>query len=241
MQTDLSITALLLEASIVVQLVMLLLLAFSFAGWAMIFQRSKVLKTATQDAHKFEERFWSGVDLARLFQEISARAHNSRGLELLFYAGFKEFARLRNNAGMERQHILDASYRAMRVAHSREMDKLESNLSVLATIGSISPYIGLFGTVWGIMNAFIGLGSVQQATLAMVAPGIAEALIATAMGLFAAIPAVMAYNRFSYKVEKIDNQYQNFMDEFVAILQRQSLSAKTVETKVPEQREGSVL
>jgi len=225
-QADLSITALILEASIVVQLVMLLLLLFSVAGWAMIFQRRKVLQTALTDAHKFEERFWSGVDLARLFQEISARAHNSKGMELLFFAGFKEFARLRSNPSIERQHILDASYRAMRVAHSREMDKLESNLSLLATIGSISPYVGLFGTVWGIMNAFIGLGAVQQATLAMVAPGIAEALIATAMGLFAAIPAVIAYNRFTHRVEKVDNQYQNFMDEFLAILQRQAHAQK---------------
>lgn len=239
MQADLSITALILEASIVVQLVMLLLLFFSVAGWAMIFQRRKALQTALQDAYKFEERFWSGVDLARLFQEISARAHNSRGMELLFYAGFKEFARLRNNPDIQRQHILDASYRAMRVAHSREMDKLESNLSLLATIGSISPYIGLFGTVWGIMNAFIGLGSVQQATLAMVAPGIAEALIATAMGLFAAIPAVIAYNRFTNQVEKVDNQYLNFMDEFIAILQRQALNVKASETRNPATQEGT--
>lgn len=228
MQADLSITALILEASIVVQLVMLMLVAFSVAGWAMIFQRRKVINQALTDAHKFEDRFWSGVDLARLFQEISARAHNSRGMELLFFAGFKEFARLRNNPEMERQDVLDASYRAMRVTHSREIDKLEANLSLLATIGSISPYVGLFGTVWGIMNAFIGLGAVQQATLAMVAPGIAEALIATAMGLFAAIPAVIAYNRFSHRVEKVDNQYVNFMDELLAILQRQGL-AKTTE------------
>lgn len=228
MQADLSITALILEASIVVQLVMLMLVAFSVAGWAMIFQRRKIINQALTDAHKFEDRFWSGVDLARLFQEISARAHNSRGMELLFFAGFKEFARLRNNPELERQDVLDASYRAMRVAHSREIDKLEANLSLLATIGSISPYVGLFGTVWGIMNAFIGLGAVQQATLAMVAPGIAEALIATAMGLFAAIPAVIAYNRFSHRVEKVDNQYVNFMDELLAILQRQGL-AKTSE------------
>ncbi|KFZ31420.1 colicin uptake protein TolQ [Pseudidiomarina salinarum] len=222
MQADLSITALILEASLVVQLVMLLLLAFSVFGWMMIFQRRKIIQEASVQALKFEDRFWSGVDLARLYQEIGARAQNASGMEKLFYAGFKEFARLRSNTSLNQQQVLEASYRAMRVVHSRQIDKLENNLSLLATIGSISPYIGLFGTVWGIMNAFIGLGSVQQATLAMVAPGIAEALIATAMGLFAAIPAVMAYNRFITRVEKIDNQYQNFMDELLAILQRQS-------------------
>lgn len=226
MQTELSITALILEASIVVQLVMLLLLGFSVVGWMMIFQRAKVIKTATQQALSFEDRFWSGVDLARLFQEVSARAQNASGMEKLFHAGFKEFARLRKNETLSQQQMLDASYRAMRVVHSRELDRLENNLSFLATIGSISPYVGLFGTVWGIMNAFIGLGAVQQATLAMVAPGIAEALIATAMGLFAAIPAVIAYNRFSYRVEKVDNQYVNFMDELMAILQRQGSQSK---------------
>jgi len=225
-QTELSITALILEASLVVQLVMLLLLAFSVVGWMMIFQRAKVIKNASQEALKFEDRFWSGVDLSRLFQEVSARAQNASGMEKLFHAGFKEFARLRNNQQLEQQQVLDASYRAMRVVHSRELDGLESNLSFLATIGSISPYVGLFGTVWGIMNAFIGLGAVQQATLAMVAPGIAEALIATAMGLFAAIPAVIAYNRFTYRVEKVDNQYLNFMDELMAILQRQGATKK---------------
>ncbi|MDT7525310.1 protein TolQ [Pseudidiomarina sp. GXY010] len=222
MQAELSITALILEASIVVQLVMLLLLAFSVVGWMMIFQRRNVLKAASAEALAFEDRFWSGVDLARLFQEVTAKAQNAGGMEKLFHAGFKEFARLRNNPAVGQQQMLEASYRAMRVVHSREVDNMEQNLSWLATIGSISPYVGLFGTVWGIMNAFIGLGAVQQATLAMVAPGIAEALIATAMGLFAAIPAVIAYNRYTYQVEKIDNQYLNFMDELLAILQRQT-------------------
>ncbi|CAB0149467.1 Biopolymer transport protein ExbB [Pseudidiomarina piscicola] len=221
MQAEMSITALIFEASFVVQLVMLLLLAFSVAGWMMIFQRRKIIQSASQHATAFEDRFWSGVDLARLYQEIGARAQNANGMEKLFYAGFKEFARLRGNPALDQQQVLEASYRAMRVVHSREVDRLENNLSLLATIGSISPYVGLFGTVWGIMNAFIGLGAVQQATLAMVAPGIAEALIATAMGLFAAIPAVIAYNRFAHRVEKVDNQYLNFMDELLAILQRQ--------------------
>lgn len=235
MQAEMSITALILEASFVVQLVMLMLLAFSVAGWMMIFQRRKVIQKASQDAIAFEDRFWSGVDLARLYQEISARAQNANGMEKLFYAGFKEFARLRNNTALTQPQVLEASYRAMRVVHSREVDRLESNLSLLATIGSISPYVGLFGTVWGIMNAFIGLGAVQQATLAMVAPGIAEALIATAMGLFAAIPAVIAYNRFAHRVEKVDNQYLNFMDELLAILQRQgSAPAKPAAAKAGE-------
>lgn len=222
MQTELSITALILEASVVVQLVMLMLLAFSVVGWMLIFQRRKVIEGARIAALKFEDRFWSGVDLARLYQEINTRAQNASGMEKLFHAGFKEFARLRSHSQLPQQQILDASYRAMRVVHSREVDKLENHLSLLATIGSISPYVGLFGTVWGIMNAFIGLGAVQQATLAMVAPGIAEALIATAMGLFAAIPAVIAYNRFNDALEKVDNSYQNFMDELLAILQRQT-------------------
>src|SRR5690606_4196898 len=205
---------------------MLLLLAFSVVGWMMIFQRAKVIKTATQQALSFEDRFWSGVDLARLFQEVSARAQNASGMEKLFHAGFKEFARLRKNETLSQQQMLDASYRAMRVVHSRELDRLESNLSFLATIGSISPYVGLFGTVWGIMNAFIGLGAVQQATLAMVAPGIAEALIATAMGLLATIPAGIAYNLFSYRVDKVDNHCVYFMDEVMAILQRHGSQSK---------------
>ncbi|RUO77090.1 protein TolQ [Idiomarina seosinensis] len=226
METELSFIDLFWQASLLVKLVMIMLLAMSVWGWVLIFQRKKVLKTATHDALKFEERFWSGVDLARLYQEISARAKNSRGMELLFHAGFKEFARLRNHPNSDPQTTVEGAFRAMRVAHAREVEKLDNNLGILATIGSISPYIGLFGTVWGIMNAFIALGAVQQATLAMVAPGIAEALIATALGLFAAIPAVVAYNRYTTLVEKVDNQYMNFIDEFVSILQRQAMSSK---------------
>ncbi|MGM0526424.1 MAG: protein TolQ [Pseudomonadota bacterium] len=234
METELSFIDLFWQASLLVKLVMIILLAMSVWGWVLIFQRKKVLKTATQDALKFEERFWSGVDLARLYQEISARAKNSRGMELLFHAGFKEFARLRNHPNSDAQTTVEGAFRAMRVAHARELEKLDNNLGILATIGSISPYIGLFGTVWGIMNAFIALGAVQQATLAMVAPGIAEALIATALGLFAAIPAVIAYNRYTTLVEKVDNQYMNFIDEFVSILQRQAMSSK-------QDAEGSAL
>ncbi|WP_404402061.1 protein TolQ [Idiomarina seosinensis] len=224
METELSFIDLFWQASLLVKLVMIILLAMSVWGWVLIFQRKAVLKTASQDAKKFEQRFWSGVDLARLYQEISARANKARGMELLFHAGFKEFARLRNHPGGSAQTTVEGAFRAMRVAHARELEKLDNHLGILATIGSISPYIGLFGTVWGIMNAFIALGAVQQATLAMVAPGIAEALIATALGLFAAIPAVIAYNRFTTRVEQVDNQYMNFIDEFTAILQRQAMT-----------------
>jgi len=218
---EFSIFELVLEASLLVKFVMLVLLGFSVACWAMIFQRRQALNLAKQQLKAFEDKFWSGADLSKLYNEISAK-NETQGIESLFIAGFKEFARLRKSHIDNPQTIVDATHRAMRVALSREVDSLEVHLPFMATVGSISPYIGLFGTVWGIMNSFIGLGSVQQATLAMVAPGIAEALIATAMGLFAAIPAVMAFNRFSHKVEKLENSYGNFMEEFASILQRQT-------------------
>lgn len=221
MSADLSIFELILEASLLVKFVMLVLLGFSVACWAMIFQRRQALNLAKQQLKEFEDKFWSGADLSKLYNEISSK-NEIEGIESLFVAGFKEFARLRKSHIDNPQTIVDATHRAMRVALSREVDSLEAHLPFMATVGSISPYIGLFGTVWGIMNSFIGLGSVQQATLAMVAPGIAEALIATAMGLFAAIPAVMAFNRFSHKVEKLENSYGNFMEEFASILQRQT-------------------
>ena len=221
MSAEFSIFELILEASLLVKFVMLVLLGFSVACWAMIFQRRQALNTAKQQLKAFEDKFWSGADLSKLYNEISVK-NEVQGVESLFVAGFKEFARLRKSHIDNPQVIVDATHRAMRVALSREVDSLETHLPFMATVGSISPYIGLFGTVWGIMNSFIGLGSVQQATLAMVAPGIAEALIATAMGLFAAIPAVMAFNRFSHKVEKLENSYGNFMEEFASILQRQT-------------------
>lgn len=205
---------------------MLILLGFSVACWAMIFQRHKVLKSARVQLQQFEDKFWSGADLSKLYSETSAKA-NAQGIESLFLAGFKEFARLRKSQINNPQSIVDGTHRAMRVALSREVDNLEMHLPFMATVGSISPYIGLFGTVWGIMNSFIAIGAVKQATLQMVAPGIAEALIATAMGLFAAIPAVMAFNRFSHKVEKLENSYGNFMDEFSSILQRQSATEQS--------------
>lgn len=221
MSAELSFFDLFLEASLLVKLVMLTLLGFSIVCWAMIFQRRKVLNAARDQLQNFEDKFWSGADLSKLYSEVSAREQVD-GIENLFVSGFREFARLRKTHACSPQIIVDGTHRAMRVALSREVDNLETHLPFMATVGSISPYIGLFGTVWGIMNSFIALGAVEQATLAMVAPGIAEALIATAMGLFAAIPAVMAYNRFSHNVEKLENSYGNFMEEFSSILQRQT-------------------
>lgn len=224
---DISFFGLFWEASLLVKAVMLLLLSMSVASWAMIFHRSKVLAQANEASKRFEDRFWSGIDLSKLYKESEARKNNIQGMELIFHSGFKEYVRIHNTNQENTDAIMDGSHRAMRVALSREVDDLEVNLNNLATIGSISPYIGLFGTVWGIMSSFIALGAVQQATLAMVAPGIAEALIATAMGLFAAIPAVIAYNRFSNRVMRIENNYANFMEEFSSILHRQSLAKRT--------------
>ncbi len=227
MSAEISILDLFLQASLLVKFVMLVLLGFSIACWAMIFQRSKVLGAAQEQLKAFEDKFWSGADLSKLYNEVSAKSH-VQGVENLFVSGFKEFARLRKSHINNPQVIVDGTHRAMRVALSREVDSLETHLPFMATVGSISPYIGLFGTVWGIMNSFIALGAVKQATLAMVAPGIAEALIATAMGLFAAIPAVMAFNRFSHTVEKLENSYGNFMEEFASILQRQTATEQSV-------------
>ena len=223
MSAEISFIELFLQASLLVKLVMLTLLGFSVVCWTMIFQRRKVLNEARLQLQTFEDKFWGGADLSKLYSEISARTH-VQGIESLFVSGFKEFARLRKSNINAPTAIVDGTHRAMRVALSREVDELETHLPFLATVGSISPYIGLFGTVWGIMNSFIALGAVEQATLAMVAPGIAEALIATAMGLFAEIPAVMAYNRFTHNVEKLENSYGNFMEEFSSILQRQCAS-----------------
>ncbi|ABV87887.1 protein TolQ [Shewanella pealeana] len=226
MEADISFIGLFLQASLLVKLVMLTLLGLSIASWAVIIQRRRLLNAAKKEALKFEDKFWSGVDLNKLYQELSARQDSNSGLSSLFVTGFKEYARLSKLNGRVPEAVMDGSYRAMRVSLSRELEKLETHLPLLATIGSTSPYIGLFGTVWGIMNSFIALGAVENATLAMVAPGIAEALIATAMGLFAAIPAVIAYNRFSTQVEKVEMSYANFMEEFSSILHRQAYSEK---------------
>ncbi len=218
---ELSITRLILDASFVVQLVMLLLLIVSMASWTVIFLKSSVIKKARISADRFERKFWSGADLGELYKRLNTRRGRLTGMEMIFEAGFREFAQLRKNSNVEPMAILQGAQRAMRVSLNREIDNLEMNLSFLATVGSTSPYVGLFGTVWGIMNSFMALGAVKQATIASVAPGIAEALIATAMGLFAAIPAVIAYNRYSNDVERIISRYDIFVEEFSTILQRQ--------------------
>ncbi len=224
MSADISVFKLFVDASLLVQLVMLLLLGLSVASWAMIIQRYRFLREAARSAARFEDRFWSGIDLNRLFQEVNNEGEKVCGMAAIFRAGFKEFARLHKGNYRSTKEVMEGTSRAMRVSLSREVDALETSLPFLATVGSVSPYIGLFGTVWGIMNAFIALGSVNQAqlTLALVAPAIAEALIATAMGLFAAIPAVIAYNKFSHSVEKLDGVFGNFMEEFSSILHRQA-------------------
>ena len=213
-----SIVSLVLHASLIVQFVLLLLLGASVVSWAIILRKRRVLGEARSTTDEFEERFWSGVDLAVLYKALDATANT--GMSAIFVSGFREFSRLRHQVGISGAHLLEGSRRAMRVAQLKETDRLEQNLATLATIGSTSPYVGLFGTVWGIMSAFQGLGNVQQATLAMVAPGIAEALIATAMGLFAAIPAVVAYNRYADQVSRLELRCDTFMEEFSTILQR---------------------
>ena len=221
MSSDLSFLSLVLNASPLVQAVMAILVLASVFSWAMIVDRSRVLKKARQEADEFEDDFWSGGDLGELYRRIE-RKDDFFGLSSVFHAGFREYARLQENKGMDPNTVVEGARRAMRVAMNREMDDLENHLSQLATIGSTSPYVGLFGTVWGIMNAFHALGNVKQATLNLVAPGIAEALIATAMGLFAAIPAVVAYNRFSNDVARMENRFEDFVEEFSNILQRQA-------------------
>lgn len=225
MTGELSILDLFLQASVLVKVVMLILLSLSVMSWAMIFKRSKVLSVARTDSERFENKFWSGMDLSQLFNEVKVRKDRISGTEKIFYSGFNEFARL-SRVSSSSEAVMDGTSRAMRVTVSREVDHLETNLPFLATVGSITPYIGLFGTVWGIMHSFIALGSVKQATLSMVAPGIAEALVATAMGLFAAIPAVIAYNRLSVKVGKLEHNYAAFMDEFSSILHRQAMASQ---------------
>jgi biopolymer transport protein TolQ len=222
----LALVSILSHASLVVQLVMLLLLAASLVSWTMIFRKLSTFKLAAREAGRFESRFWSGGNLNQMFRELSQKDDDLSGMDSVFVAGFKEYARLEKQRGIQPMEVLEGVQRAMRVALTREVEALETHLSFLATVGSTSPYIGLFGTVWGIMNAFHGLSTVQQATIASVAPGIAEALIATAMGLFAAIPAVIAYNRYSNDVERLVTRYQIFMEEFASILQRQAFLSK---------------
>jgi len=213
---------LIMEASLPVKAVMLLLLFASVASWTIIFRKQKVLGAALEESESFEDRFWSGVALNELYQAASDRNRDVRGLESIFEAGFSEFGRLRAKRGVDSRTQLEGAQRAMRAQAAREIDDLDNNLEFLASVGSISPYVGLFGTVWGIMISFQSLANMKEATIATVAPGISEALIATAMGLFAAIPAVWAYNRFATKVERISVRYEAFAEEFSSILQRQA-------------------
>jgi biopolymer transport protein TolQ len=222
---DLSILHLVVQASPVVQLVMALLLAASLMSWAIIFGKRTMVRQARSDADRFENSFWSGGDLTALYRSIESRG-GATGMESIFEFGFREFARLRQQDGAA-DLLLEGARRAMRVAQLKEIDRLEQSLATLATVGSTSPYVGLFGTVWGIMSAFTSLSNVQQATLASVAPGIAEALVATAFGLFAAIPAVIAYNRYADQVSRLEMRYDAFMEEFSTILQRHATRGVT--------------
>ena len=224
MGTDLSIFHLVKEASFVVQFVMLILLAASVASWTFIFAKRKELKQAIAITDEFEDKFWSGVDLTELYKKMSGNAFEPEGIEKIFLAGYKEFSRMSQKGEVSPVVQVENAQRTMRIELNRELERLDERLPFLATVASTSPYVGLFGTVWGIMNSFRALGGVQQATMAHVAPGIAEALIATAIGLFAAIPAVIAYNSFSTRLERLSGRYELFVDEFVVLLQRQAHS-----------------
>jgi biopolymer transport protein TolQ len=222
---DLDIWTLVLHASLVVKAVMVLLLAVSFMSWMFIFQKWFSIRRAVRQTEKFEREFWGGKDLLALYQGAVNHRHSIGSLERIFEAGFREFAKLRGQKATvtDPGDMVDSARRAMRATFQREMDFLERHLAFLASTGSVSPYVGLFGTVWGIMHAFRSLANVQQATLAQVAPGIAEALVATAIGLFAAIPAVVAYNRYSHDIERLANRFESFMEEFSNILHRQAV------------------
>ena len=219
---DLSLIGMVANASVLVQMVMLLLLLVSLMSWWYIFIKMFVISRATRKAEEFEHDFWSGKDLNTLYQGVARAPRRSGNLERIFEAGFREFSKFKRQTGVDISVVMDGTRRAMRATYQREIDHLETHLSFLATVGSVSLYVGLFGTVWGIMNAFRGLSNVAQATLAHVAPGIAEALVATAMGLFAAIPAVVAYNRYARDIDRLAIRFESFMEEFSNILQRQT-------------------
>ena len=219
---DLEIWTLIASASLVVKFVMALLLGVSFMSWLFIFRKMFAIRRARAETDSFEREFWSGNDLTLLYQGAVNNRHSIGSQERIFEAGYREFSKLRGQRGTDPSTMVDGARRAMRATYQREMDVLESHLSFLASAGSVSPYVGLFGTVWGIMHAFRGLANVQQATLAQVAPGIAEALVATAIGLFAAIPAVVAYNRYSHDIDRLAIRFESFMEEFSNILQRQT-------------------
>ena len=233
MTSNLNPLELVLQASIIVQIVMAMLLLASIVSWAIMLRKRSELSRARADADRFEEVFWSGGDLTAMFRAIDQSRRVTKGMESIFEQGFREFTRMRQHGAVGAAQLIEGSRRGMRVALLRESDRLEHSLSMLATIGSTSPYVGLFGTVWGIMNAFHGLGNVQQATLAMVAPGIAEALIATAMGLFAAIPAVIAYNRYADQVSRIELRYDTFVEELSSILQRHASMPRSGQVQAP--------
>ena len=220
--TDLSILELILKASLVVKVVMAMLVLVSMYSWMIILYKRSVFKRAQRAARQFEQRFWYGAELSELYKKVSAQREKLTGMEAIFEAGFREFVHLRKQQDMDSMSIVEGAQRAMRVALNREYENLENHLNFLATAGSTSPYIGLFGTVWGIMNSFRSLGTSATASIGDVAPGIAEALIATAIGLFAAIPAVIAYNRFANDLERIAGKYDTFVEEFSTILQRQA-------------------
>ncbi|ORU90465.1 MAG: protein TolQ [Cycloclasticus sp. symbiont of Poecilosclerida sp. M] len=219
MTTDLSIVNLVLQAGPVVKAVMLMLALASLISWTFIFAKFKELRLLLVVTENFETRFWSGIDLSELDSHISSGRHDKAGIENIFHAGYQEFSRLKDQSGMEPMHIVEGARRAMNGQYTREMDLIDNHLPFLATVGSTSPYVGLFGTVWGIMSSFQALGNMKQATLALVAPGISEALVATAMGLFAAIPAVISYNRFSTNADRLASRYETFMDDFTSVLQ----------------------
>lgn len=219
---DMSLFHLIGSASLPVQLVMALLLLTSFLSWWFIFRKMFTIRLAIKQSDEFEDTFWKGPDLNKLYQNASNARHTTGSMERIFEAGFREFVKNKRQPGMDISTVMDGTRRAMRATYQREMDSLESHLSFLATVGSVSPYVGLFGTVWGIMNSFRGLSNVTQATIAHVAPGIAEALIATAMGLFAAIPAVIAYNRYAHDVDRLATRFESFMEELSNVLQRQA-------------------
>ena len=220
MNQDLSIVSLILNASWVVQAVVVLLLGVSIASWAAIFKKVVALKKVAALNDEFDKEFWSGTSLNDLFSGAAQNAKHSGPMERIFASGMREYQKLRERHITDAGTLLDGARRAMRASYQREVDAIESNLSFLATVGSVSPYVGLFGTVWGIMHAFTGLAALEQVTLATVAPGIAEALVATAIGLCAAIPAVVAYNRFSHDIDRVANRLETFIEEFSNILQR---------------------
>lgn len=231
-QDGLSIIGLIANASFLVQLVMLLLLLASVVSWFMIDRKRTSYKRLTKIANQFEDQFWAGGEMNRIYQDWSGQSEaksksEPEGIANIFIAGYHEYNRLRYKTGVSRADTMDGVHRSMRVALSREIDNLETHLSFLATVGSTSPYVGLFGTVWGIMNSFRSIGVLQQVTIATVAPGISEALIATAMGLFAAIPAVIAYNSFAHTAERLTNRYEVFMEEFLSIVSRQDMAKET--------------